>query len=107
MMARNTRHYLEVITAVLWGGTITAAILEIALRLYLAVWLATLISSLWVLAVYMTRPDHGILAHARLQYLAMRADGALRVREETTDRPPTRLQTDTPTHETKHLGHVA
>jgi hypothetical protein len=58
--------------------------------------------SLWTLAVWLTRPDHGILSHVRLKLAAMRLDGA--IADEARGRQESRSDDHRPD---RHLNSVS
>lgn len=60
-----------------WAITIACATLDIEIKVYLLSWLLTLILSLTTVVLILMRPDHGLLAEARIQLRAMQAEAAL------------------------------
>ncbi|GII67950.1 hypothetical protein Sme01_04260 [Sphaerisporangium melleum] len=91
--ARRSRLIIKGGAGLLWAITITAAAAEIPLKLFLVLWLATLLVSLLALATWLTRGDHGALAIARTQIELARLKGALE--EEAEDRRPQQLHPET------------
>lgn len=79
---RKSRWIAVAVAGMSWGATIAATLIRPHLQVYLTIWLATLICSFIAVAVWMTRPDHGLLAHVRLRLAAMRLDEA--IKEECT-----------------------
>ncbi|MDH2424860.1 hypothetical protein [Sphaerisporangium sp. TRM90804] len=77
MTARRIRVALGGATGLLWAGTIGAAMTDLHLKMYLVVWLATLLVSLWTLVLWFTRGDHGALASRRTQIETARLKAAL------------------------------
>jgi hypothetical protein len=75
-MGQIKRHALYAITGCLWLSTGGTAITDIGIKIYLYIWLALLVTSLWSLAVHLSRPDRGVLAQARLNLAAFRAEQA-------------------------------
>lgn len=77
MSRRTYRWVLAVSTGVLWAVTIAVSTTDANIKIYLTIWLATLVSSLWALVAHVTRPDHVALALARTRIEQARANGAL------------------------------
>ncbi|MFI6910152.1 hypothetical protein ACIBKY_53490 [Nonomuraea sp. NPDC050394] len=77
MKERKNRRIAIAVAAVLWGATFTAMLIHVDIRVYLTSWLATLIASLVAAALWMIRPDHGVLSHVRLRIATLRHDAAI------------------------------
>ena len=80
---RTARAILWGTTGALWAGTVVASTADMNIKPFATICLATLISSLWSLAAWLTRPDHGMLSHVRLKVATMRLDGAMSEEGET------------------------
>jgi len=62
----------------LWGATIaTGFVIQPHDQMFQTVWLATLIASLIAVICWVTRPDHGRLAHLRLEGALRRLEHAI------------------------------
>ncbi len=75
--ARRSRWAGGGMAGLFWAATIGAAMTELNLKMFLVLWLATLLVSLWALAAWLTRGDHGALAQARVGIEAARLSAAL------------------------------
>lgn len=82
MTARRSRWALGGAATLFWVATIGAATIELQLKMFLVLWLATLLVSLWALAVWLMRGNHPGLSQARLKFDAMRLNEALREESE-------------------------
>jgi len=78
-------------TGVAWAASITCAIARVEIRYYLLVLLATLVLSVATVLILLARPDHGLLADARIQLRAMQAEAALAELERDLEREKARL----------------
>lgn len=72
------------VTGVTWGALLITMAIQPHIQVYMTVWLATLISSFTSTALWMTRPDHGLLSHVRLKLATLRLDEA--IMEEAAER---------------------
>lgn len=82
-MGQIKRRALYAITGCLWLVTGGVATTDVDVKVYHYFWLATLVTTLWSLALHLTRPDRGMLAHARLNLAALQAEQAA---EQAMDR---------------------
>lgn len=77
-MERSSRLTVGAAAATLWATSAAAAVVGADLKIYLLVWLATGIASLWALGeLWLARPDHGGLAKVRGQLYQARLNEAL------------------------------
>lgn len=77
-MERSSRLIVGAAAAILWAASATAAVVDADLKIYLLVWLATGVASLWALGeLWLARPDHGGLAKVRGQLYQARLNEAL------------------------------
>lgn len=80
------------VAGAMWGAIVTTAtMIQPHIQVYQTIWLATLIASLAAAALWITRPDHGRLAHIRLSNNLHRLEKAINeeaaAEEGTTDEP--------------------
>lgn len=72
-MGQIKRRALYALTGCLWLATGGVAGTDLDLKIYHFLWLATLVATLWSLALHLTRPDRGFLAQAMLNLVAFKA----------------------------------
>lgn len=75
----KTRWITTGVASAHWGAIlVTAFIIQPHLQVFQTIWLATLISSLAAVALWLTRPDHGRLAQIRLDAKLVRLENAIK-----------------------------
>ncbi|MEU4224387.1 hypothetical protein AB0F17_08840 [Nonomuraea sp. NPDC026600] len=77
MKDRKTRWIMFGVTGATWSALVITMAIQPHIQVYMTVWLATLISSFTSVALWMTRPDHGLLSHVRLKLATLRLDEAI------------------------------
>ncbi|MFI7448177.1 hypothetical protein ACIBQX_11820 [Nonomuraea sp. NPDC049714] len=86
MKERTTRWSVTGAAGVMWGAVIaTGAVIQPHIQVYQTVWLATLVASLIAIACWLVRPDHGRLAHLRLEGALRRLENAIKEEPEAAN----------------------
>lgn len=76
-MGVNTRRTSVITTGLTCTATAACAMLDAELKIYLTVWLYSFIGHTWLIALWLVRPDHSLLALARAKVQEARLNGAL------------------------------
>lgn len=101
MKQRKTRWIIGTAAVTLWGATVTAAGLELGVRWYLAIWLATFIGSLGVLICI----ADGMIHARQAETTDLGRDGLGEVKEAIA-RHAARMEQATKTHGDKMAKNV-
>ncbi|MFI6814473.1 hypothetical protein ACIBG7_18825 [Nonomuraea sp. NPDC050328] len=93
MSNRTTRRIAGAATGAAWSAIIAATVIQPHIQIYMTVWLITLVTTLTTVAMWMARPDHGLLGHVRLKIAALRMEEAIKeeLNSRRHEREPGRL----------------